>query len=72
VADTLGAGDLKQGDKVEVLRRFDAQWARGFEVVRVDADGIHVRRMSDGEVLPVAFPPEEIRRERKRNSMWWM
>lgn len=60
------------GDEVEVRRRFDAQWVRGFEVVDVNAAGVRVKRVSDGEVLPVRFAVEEIRSERKPGSMWWM
>lgn len=65
--------ELSPGDKVEVRRRFDAQWARGFEVVEVTDDGVRVRRTSDGEVLPVEFREVDIRRAHKRaNDFWWM
>jgi hypothetical protein len=60
------------GDKVEIRKRFDAQWARGFEVIAVDNDGVTVKRLSDGDVLPVAFAPEDVRTERKRSSRWWI
>lgn len=64
---------LQEGDRVEVRRRFDAQWAKGFEVSGVDVDGrLRIRRMSDGEVLPVPFDADDVRKERKRSSMWWM
>jgi hypothetical protein len=67
------ADELSPGEKVEVRRRFDAQWARGFEVVEVNDGGVRVRRLSDGEVLPVEFPVNDIRRARKRaNDFWWM
>lgn len=67
------AGTLQVGDKVEVRRRFDAQWARGFEIVDVADDGYRVRRTSDGEVLPVTFAPDDVREARKRaNDFWWM
>jgi hypothetical protein len=61
---------LRPGTKVEVRKRFDASWARGFEVAEVVTDGYLVRRLSDGDVLPLAFPPAEVRRERKK-GMWW-
>jgi hypothetical protein len=65
--------ELSPGDKVEVRRRFDAQWARGFEVVEVTEAGIRVRRTSDGEVLPADFAEADIRRARNRaNDFWWM
>jgi hypothetical protein len=63
---------LTMGDKVEIRKRFDAQWARGFEVLAADDEGVQVRRLSDGEVLPVRFAPEDVRPERKRSSMWWI
>ena len=63
---------LTIGDRVEVRNRFDAQWARGFEVVEADDDGVRVKRLSDGEVLPVVFSGDDVRPERKRSSMWWI
>jgi hypothetical protein len=66
------AETLTKGDKVEVRNRFDAQWARGFEVTAVSAKGVRVRRLSDGEELPVTFATEDVRAERKRSSMWWI
>jgi len=66
------ADALNQGDRVEVRRRFDAAWARGFEVAEISESGVRVKRLSDGEVLPVAFDPDDIRKERKRNDFWWM
>ena len=62
---------LPTGTKVEVRRRFDAAWARGFEVVSVDATGYRLRRLSDGEELPTVFDDEDVRRARTRNDMWW-
>jgi hypothetical protein len=65
--------ELSPGDKVEVRRRFDAQWARGFEIVEVTATGYRVRRTSDGEVLPVEFTEADVRAARRRaNDFWWM
>ena len=63
---------LTIGDRVEVRNRFDAQWARGFEVVEADDEGVRVKRLSDGEVLPVVFSGDDVRPERKRSSMWWI
>jgi hypothetical protein len=60
------------GDRVEIRKRFDAQWAHGFEVIAVDGDRVQVKRLSDGDVLPVTFAPEDVRPERKRGSMWWI
>lgn len=67
------ADALEAGDRVEVRRRFDAQWARGFEIVEQTANGYRVRRESDGEVLPVEFTEDEVRLAHKRhNDFWWM
>ena len=57
--------------RVEVRRRFDQHWARGFEVVEATAKGYRVRRLSDGIVLPAEFTADDVRRERKRQAMWW-
>lgn len=65
--DTLSAGD-----KVEVRRKFDAQWAQGFEVAETTANGFRLRRLSDGEILPVEFPERDVRKESRRNDFWWM
>lgn len=65
--------ELKPGDKVEVRSRFNAQWSRGFEIAEHTADGYRIRRASDGEILPVVFVEDDIRRSRKRaNDFWWM
>jgi hypothetical protein len=62
---------LEAGMRVEVRRRFDQHWARGFEVVAVTESGYRVKRLSDGIELPAEFPPDDVRRERKRQGMWW-
>lgn len=67
------ADELSPGDKVEVRRRFDAQWARGFEVVEHTDTGFRVRRVSDGEVLPAEFAEDDVREARRRaDDFWWM
>jgi len=67
VADTLSTGD-----KVEVRRKFDAQWAKGFEVAETTETGFRVRRLSDGDILPVEFLERDLRKESRRNDFWWM
>ena len=62
---------LEPGMRVEVRRRFDQHWARGFEVVAVIESGYRLRRLSDGMELPAEFAFEDVRRERKRQGMWW-
>jgi hypothetical protein len=62
---------LEAGTRVEVQRRFDAKWARGFEVIEFTDNAYRLRRLSDGATLPVLFPADEVRRER-RNNTWWI
>jgi len=62
---------LEAGMRVEVRRKFDAHWARGFEIVAVTEGGYRLRRLSDGQELPVEFALDDVRRERKRQGMWW-
>ena len=62
---------LEAGMRVEVRSRFDQRWARGFEVVAVTEGGYRLKRLSDGMELPTEFSPEDVRRERKRQGMWW-
>lgn len=62
---------LPIGTKVEVRRRFDQHWARGFEVADHVGDGYQLRRLSDGEILPVAFDAEALRKERKKSTWWY-
>ena len=52
------------GARVEVKTRFDGTWSRGFEVADVEDDGLRIKRMTDGSVLPSLFRPNEVRRER--------
>ncbi len=59
------------GTKVEVRRRFDDKWARGFEVLANADDGYRLRRLSDGEEIPVAFAAQDVRRAKKKNETWW-
>ena len=72
VVDPAESGEsLEAGMRVEVRRRFDQHWARGFEVVEATENGYRVRRLSDGMVLPTEFTAEDVRRERRRQGMWW-
>jgi hypothetical protein len=49
--------NLHPGTRVEVRNRFDGSWAPGFELAEPNDDrGWHVRRLSDGSVLPSPFP----------------
>lgn len=63
---------LREGERVEVRTRFDALWAKGFELIAVEGDHVRVRRVSDGEELPVAIARADVRRERRGGTLWWM
>jgi hypothetical protein len=64
--------ELAPGTRVEVRKRFDASWARGFEVIDLTERGYRLRRLSDGTELPAAFADQDVRQEKKhRNDMWW-
>ena len=63
---------LKPGAKVEVRTAFDRSWARGFEVEAVTDAGYRLRRLSDGSLLPVTMPEDQVRRERRDANMWWV
>lgn len=62
--------NLSAGTAVEVHTGFDRSWSKGFEVVEATDIGYRLRRQSDGSLLPVVFPVEDVRRERK-STMWW-
>jgi hypothetical protein len=40
-------------------------------VADVDAAGYIIRRHSDGSLLPVPLPLDDVRRERRRET-WWV
>jgi hypothetical protein len=62
---------LRPGTAVEVRSRFDGSWSIGFEVADVEEAGYIIRRMSDGSLLPVPLPLDDVRRERRRET-WWV
>ena len=62
---------LARGTRVDVRSRFVGAWSRGFEVEEAVAQGYRIRRVSDGAVLPDVFSDEEVRAERRKQSMWW-
>ena len=49
------------GQAVEVWCPSLDRWVRGFDLVESNPDGCIVRRLSDGEVLPIAFSDEHVR-----------
>lgn len=63
---------LEPGTRVEVRTRLDTRrWAKGFEVVDAVPSGYRLRRMTDGEVMPVVFSPDDVRAERKGGTWWY-
>ena len=62
---------MAAGTRVEVRKRLDGDWARGFEVVAASDDGYRVRRLSDGGELPLLFHDEDVRKEKKRGTWWY-
>lgn len=52
---------LHPGVSVDVRCRFDRSWAHGFTVDEVLADGVYLRRMTDGARLPIPFDPQDVR-----------
>lgn len=72
VDDGGGEGALAPGTRVEVRSKLEARrWSRGFEVVAADDGGYRLRRLSDGEEMPVPFPADDVRKERKRGGWWY-
>lgn len=69
-AAPTGRPTLKRGMQVDVLLGLDGTWQSGFTVEEVTETGYHLRRESDGSVLP-EIPMERVRRRRTR-STWWI
>ena len=69
--DAYVGDTVEPGTKVEVRSRFDESWARGFEIAEVTEHGYRIRRLSDGDVLPVEFDEDDVRREKRRQGLWW-
>ncbi|MDQ1394819.1 MAG: hypothetical protein QOG64_78 [Acidimicrobiaceae bacterium] len=62
---------VKPGTAVEVRQRLDHAWARGFEVAEVLSEGYRIKRLSDGRVLPAEFCFADVRKERRKQGLWW-
>ncbi|MGH9136762.1 MAG: hypothetical protein ACRD0G_06900 [Acidimicrobiales bacterium] len=52
---------LPRGAPVEVLSTFEYDYCPGFVVSDATDEGYRVRRISDGEELPVVFPLDDVR-----------
>ena len=63
---SVDAPNFPPGGRVAVRSKFDGHWCPGFEVsdiIEEPAQGVtgyHLRRHSDGTVLPVVFPQEDL------------
>ena len=58
---TILSATIAPGTRVEVRSRYRRGWCRGFEVAQF-ANGLYrIRRSSDHSVLPVEFPPDQVR-----------
>ena len=69
--DAGARSPLAPGTKVDVRKRFQGTWVRGFEIAEVIGEGYRIRRMSDGSTLSELFSRDDVRRERKRQGFWW-
>ena len=70
--DTDAIPELTPGTKVEVRSRLDSRrWGKGFRVHAVNQDGYVLVRTSDGSTMPVTFPFDDVRQERKRGTWWY-
>lgn len=54
-------GEIEPGAPVEVRNRSFGSWSTGFAVEGVEPEGYVVRRVSDGQRLPVPFAPDDVR-----------
>ncbi len=62
IDDVGTVGPPAPGTEVEVLTRFEPHWTTGFAIAAVDKDDrLHLRRHSDGTVLPASFGAHEVR-----------
>jgi len=52
---------LGPGQAVDVWSPSTGDWAHGFVLAATTEDGVRVRRLSDGSVLPVLFDPGDVR-----------
>jgi hypothetical protein len=55
------ASTFDLGAPVDVWCPSNEEWSLGFRVDGVETDGIRVRRISDGALLPAVFAPDHVR-----------
>jgi hypothetical protein len=52
---------IEAGAPVEVWSPFSGAWSHGFRIERVEEGAAFLRRLSDGQVLPVGLPLDRVR-----------
>jgi hypothetical protein len=52
---------IEPGAPVEVWSPFSGEWSHGFRIERVEEGSAFLRRLSDGQVLPVGLPLDRVR-----------
>jgi hypothetical protein len=52
---------LSEGAAVDVWCPSIGDWSGGFRLERLQPGAVVVRRLSDGQVLPAAFPLDQVR-----------
>jgi hypothetical protein len=58
----MTSDDWTPGRRVAVRNRFTGSWSPGFRIDETVAPRAYrIRRVSDDAVLPVTFPPEDLR-----------
>ena len=59
--DVWSPSQLVSGSPVEVWCPISGEWSHGFCLERMEHGAAVLRRVSDGQVLPVALPLERVR-----------
>jgi hypothetical protein len=52
---------IEAGSPVEVWSPVSGEWSHGFRIERVEGGAVFLRRLSDGQLLPVGLPLDRIR-----------
>jgi hypothetical protein len=52
---------IEPGSPIEVWSPFSGEWSHGFRIERVEEGAVFLRRVSDGQLLPVGLPLDRVR-----------
>jgi hypothetical protein len=52
---------FEAGNRIEVWNHFLGSWTGEFEIAAVADGGYRIRRSTDNEILPRAFPADDLR-----------